>query len=54
MSGKCLPYTNLTQIKLQITLYKRYFIIDQQIAWHFVPSSEYFLNHPSLLCNSNN
>ena len=44
MSGKCLPYTNLTQIKLQITLYKRYVMIDQQIAWHFVHYSECLSN----------
>ena len=33
---------------------KRYFIIDQQIARHFVHYSEYHYNPPSLLCNSNN
>ena len=35
-----------------IALNKRYFIIDQQIARHFVHFSEY-IYHP-LLCNSNN
>ena len=35
-------------------LVKRYFIIDQQIAWHFVHYSEYLYRHPSFLFKSNN
>ena len=32
---------------------KRYFLIDQQLARHFVHYSEWYTT-PSLLCNSNN
>ena len=35
------------------SILKRYFIIDQQIAWLFVQYSEYLSNRPSLLCNFN-
>ena len=35
-------------------VYKRYFIIDQQIVRHFVQFSESLPNPPSLICNSNN
>ena len=35
-------------------IYKRYFVIDQQIAQHPVKFSECVSNPPSLLGNSNN
>ena len=38
----------------QHTLSKTYFIIDQQIARHFVHYSECIYHPPSLLCNSYN
>ena len=37
---------------LELCVQNRYFIIDQQIARHFLQYSECLLNHPSLLWNS--
>ena len=39
-------------IKSYMYIDKRYFIIDQQIACHFVHFGECYSNFPSLLCNS--
>ena len=43
----------ILQDQTNIKVRKKYFMIDQQIAWHFVHLSQCFSNPLSLLCNSN-
>ena len=56
-------FINKDKNKLQITktkkcvddcFYKRYFILDQQIARHFAQYSKSVSTLPSILCKSNN
>ena len=44
----------VTNMESHLYHIKRYFIIDQQIACHFVHYSECLYQPPSHLCNSNN